>query len=164
MPLQHRLLGPGFAVEVSGLDLARPLQDDAYAALRALWMEHKVFVLREQRLDESAMMSFTRPLGELFVHVRSQFHSKKHKEVMVLTNALPYDATRGAVGDNSELAWHSVHAAPGVGHAAAHGLLPARGSGRAAGGVTRLQGRARHVAPCDTRAAARRATGCSTGW
>ena len=107
MELQHRLVGPGFAVEVAGLDLARPPDDTVYDALRALWMEHKVLVVRDQRLDESAMMAFTRPLGELFVHVRSQFHSRQHKEVMVLTNAVACDATRGAVGDNSELAWHS---------------------------------------------------------
>lgn len=110
MKLEHHLVGPGFAAQVDGLDLSRPLDDAAYGALRELWMTHKVLVFREQSLEETGMMDFTRPLGKLFVHVRSQLHSKKHKEVMVLTNTVPYDDTRGAVGNNSELTWHSDQA------------------------------------------------------
>ena len=110
MMLDHRLVGPGFAAEVKGVDLSKPLDDASFRAVRDLWMKHKVLVFRGQSLDEDGMMQFTRPFGDLFVHVRSQFHSKAHKEVMILTNTVPYDDTRGAVGDNSELHWHTDQA------------------------------------------------------
>jgi len=110
MRIDHRLLGPSFAAEVSDVDMSSPPSPELVDAVRALWMEHKVIVFRGQSLEETAMLEFTRPFGRLFVHIRSQFHSRKHPEVMVLTNAVPYDEMRGAVGDNSDLAWHSDQA------------------------------------------------------
>jgi len=130
MILPHDVIGPGFAAEVRGLDLAEVLDDATREDLVSLLTAHAVLVFRDQSLDETALLAFTRPFGQPFVHVRSQFHSATHPEVMVLTNAVPYDATRGAVGDNSELAWHSdqAYTATPVWGTALHALaLPEEG-------------------------------------
>ena len=110
MRLEHTLIGPGFAAELAGPDLSGPLDAGTRERIVELLSRHAVLVFRNQRLDETSLLAFTRPFGEPFVHVRSQFHSDTHPEVMVLTNAVPYDDTRGAVGDSSELAWHSDQA------------------------------------------------------
>jgi taurine dioxygenase len=54
-------------------------------------------------------MRFTRRFGPLFVHVRSQFHSKEHPEVMLVSNAKEDGRNLGALGDG-ELGWHTDQA------------------------------------------------------
>ena len=44
MTLQTRQIGPGFAVEISGIQLGE-LDDAQIAALREVWIENKVVVL-----------------------------------------------------------------------------------------------------------------------
>src|SRR5262245_24474963 len=101
-----RLLADGFAAEIVGADLSRELSDSEVDAIRALWMEHKIAVFRDQTLSSGDLMHFTARFGPLFVHVRSQFHSKEHPEVMLVSNAKEAGRDLGALGDG-ELGWHT---------------------------------------------------------
>ena len=56
-------LHPVFAAEVQGLDLRQPTDADLAAKIEAAMDEFAVLVFRDQVLDESQQMTFTRALG-----------------------------------------------------------------------------------------------------
>ena len=56
-------LHPVFVTEVQGLDLRQPIDSAAAAAIEAALDEFAVLVFRDQVLDESQQMAFTRALG-----------------------------------------------------------------------------------------------------
>ena len=56
-------LHPVFAAEVQGLDLRQPTDADLAAKIEAAMDEFAVLVFRDQVLDESQQMAFTRALG-----------------------------------------------------------------------------------------------------
>ena len=53
-------LSPALGAEVSGIDLARPLGDEATAELRRAWLAHHVLLFRDQSLDIDAHKTFAR--------------------------------------------------------------------------------------------------------
>lgn len=97
-----RPLTDGFGARIAGVDLSQPLSDDRFAAIRALWMEHRIVVFPDQRLDDDSLVAFAGRFGRLFVHAQTSLLSKKRKEVMELSN-LP-EAARKTVHD---LDWHT---------------------------------------------------------
>jgi taurine dioxygenase len=50
--------------EISGIDLAAPMDGETMGALRAAWLEHLVLVFRDQDLDSAGFMAFARRWGE----------------------------------------------------------------------------------------------------
>jgi taurine dioxygenase len=50
--------------EISGVDLAKPLDDAVVAALRRAWLEHLVVFFREQPLPPAQFLAFARRFGE----------------------------------------------------------------------------------------------------
>ena len=58
-------LHPVFAAEVQGLDLQQPIDRAEAAAVEAALDEFAVLVFRDQVLDESQQMAFTRALGPI---------------------------------------------------------------------------------------------------
>ena len=105
MPLNTRMLGAGFAVEIQDVDLAE-IDDATLSAVRDLWMTHKVAILRDQALDDDALVSFTERMGPLFVHVRDQFRALDRPEIMYISNIEDDGRPLGALG-NGDLQWHS---------------------------------------------------------
>ncbi|MFT5173730.1 MAG: taurine dioxygenase [Gammaproteobacteria bacterium] len=105
MTLQTRQIGPGFAVEISGIQLGE-LDDAHVEALREVWIENKVAVLPEQHLSDDQLLAFTRRMGPLFVHVRSMFHSSDYPEIMFVSNLKEDGRALGSLGDG-DLGWHT---------------------------------------------------------
>ena len=62
---------PRIGAEVSGVDLARPLDDDTVRAIRAALVEHQVLFFRDQELTLDQHKAFGRRFGELHVHPAS---------------------------------------------------------------------------------------------
>jgi alpha-ketoglutarate-dependent 2,4-dichlorophenoxyacetate dioxygenase len=56
---------PGFAGEVSGVDITQPLSRDDLAAIEAGMDRHAVLVFRDQHLTDDAQRAFTRNFGVL---------------------------------------------------------------------------------------------------
>ncbi len=54
--------------EISGIDLAEPLDDRTFAAIHAALLEHLVIFFRDQRLTPEQHIAFGRRFGELHVH------------------------------------------------------------------------------------------------
>jgi alpha-ketoglutarate-dependent taurine dioxygenase len=99
--MQKTVLRSDFAVRIDGVDLADPLSDDDFSALRGLWMQYKVAVFPGQDLDDDALLAFTRRFGPLFVHVQSQLVSPDHPEVMYAMNRGTEAPVKGV------LEWHT---------------------------------------------------------
>jgi alpha-ketoglutarate-dependent 2,4-dichlorophenoxyacetate dioxygenase len=60
-------LTPHFAARVEGADLARPLDDATWAAIRAAFEEHSVLVFPRQPLDDGQQIAFSERFGRLEV-------------------------------------------------------------------------------------------------
>jgi alpha-ketoglutarate-dependent 2,4-dichlorophenoxyacetate dioxygenase len=67
MPVTVTRLTPHFAARVDGVDLARPLDAAAWAAIRAALDEHSVLVFHGQALDDDRQVAFSRRFGGLEV-------------------------------------------------------------------------------------------------
>jgi taurine dioxygenase len=58
-------LSGALGAELHGLDLARPLDAEAFAAVHAAYLEHQVLVFRDQQLGPDQQLAFSRCFGEL---------------------------------------------------------------------------------------------------
>lgn len=96
----------GFGVEVTGIDLSRPLDDAEFGAIRRAWFEAGVMVVRDQRLAPEAQVAFSRRFGELAIHVMDQFLLPGHPEILVLSNRRRADGTPVGFEDAGRY-WHS---------------------------------------------------------
>jgi alpha-ketoglutarate-dependent 2,4-dichlorophenoxyacetate dioxygenase len=65
MSVKTRQVGPCFAAEVEGVDIAKPLSADDVAAIHAGMDEHAVLVFHDQHVDDEQQLAFTRSLGDL---------------------------------------------------------------------------------------------------
>ena len=99
-------LADRFAAEIVGLDLARPLSEDDFAALREAWFAAGVVVFRDQRLAPDRQIAFGRRFGPLIVHVMRQFLLPGHPEILVLSNRKRADGSPIGFEDAGRY-WHS---------------------------------------------------------
>src|SRR5262249_34824604 len=68
-----------------GIDVAR-LDDAGFRALENVFHQHGVVAVSEQRLDEPALIAFSRRLGELELNVASSFHHPDFPYINILSN------------------------------------------------------------------------------
>jgi taurine dioxygenase len=82
-------VGYALGARVTGIDLAKPLSDEAFQAIHQAWLRHLVLVFPGQRLDPAGMEAFGSRFGEL-----DDFENQvgprdpEYKHVMLLTNRL----------------------------------------------------------------------------
>jgi taurine dioxygenase len=121
-PLDIRRLGVFLGAEVSGVDLARPLDRAVVEAIRIAHAEHGVLVFPDQRIDSEDLMRFGRCFGELSVHPFST-SSAQHPELIV------YDNKEGNPPAATDV-WHSdetFRECPPMGTALCSKIIPALG-------------------------------------
>lgn len=94
-----------FGVQILDLDLSCALEDSTVSALHALWAEHGLLVFREQAMDEAALVRFSAAFGELEIHVREEYLSQEHPEVLIVSNIREAGRSVGILGDH-EVGWH----------------------------------------------------------
>ena len=82
--MDTKILGPGFVVEFSGVNLADPLLQAEFNTIRQSWLDNKVAVFRNQNLTDEELLRFTELFGPLLVHVRSQFNDKSQPGIMLI--------------------------------------------------------------------------------
>ena len=79
-------LANGFATQIEGVDLSSPLDNDTFEIIRNLWMENRIVVFLEQKLDDDQLVAFTERFGPLFVHAQASLLTNcKRREVMELS-------------------------------------------------------------------------------
>jgi len=94
--LDVRIIGGALGAEVLGLDL-RALDDDGFAALQALLLEHLVLFFPEQHLEPDEHVAFATRFGEAEIHPFIPKLTVEHPEIVVL------HADQGFVAD----VWHT---------------------------------------------------------
>ena len=106
MELALQPLAPTFGAEVIGIDLAEPVSDATFAAIRdALW-DRGVLLFRGQNLSPGAQVAFSRRFGELEIHGATDFLHPEHPEVVVIGN-LVVDGKPRAMFAKGDEQWHA---------------------------------------------------------
>jgi taurine dioxygenase len=106
--LEHRPLAPAFGAEVYGLDLSKPLSIAAQKSLLDLWDEYLVLVVRDQKLNDPQLLTFSRTFGELDPPGPNPYgksYIPEHPEINVVAN-VEINGIPGNLGAG-ELVWHS---------------------------------------------------------
>lgn len=104
--MEHQLLGPGFAAEITGVDLSKEQSAETVEAMRAVWLEHKIAVFRDQSLDDEDLIRFAEYFGPTYVYVRAQFNDRKRPVVTIISNVTEGGRKLGDLGDG-EVHWHT---------------------------------------------------------
>lgn len=103
MDYQHITVEPvagALGAEISGIDLATPLDPPREKELRHAWLAHQVLFLRDQDVTIDQHKAFARNFGELHVHpVLQQLRDQGHPEIVVLE----HDASQKFLAS----VWHS---------------------------------------------------------
>jgi alpha-ketoglutarate-dependent 2,4-dichlorophenoxyacetate dioxygenase len=114
--MQITQLGPGFAGEVSGIDLTKPLTPDEVAAIEAGMDRYAVLVFHDQRFDDDTQMAFSRNFGDLELSSGGEMSKPEERrtkiEVADISNLDPQNKLRGADDKKRLIAlgnrlWHS---------------------------------------------------------
>jgi taurine dioxygenase len=92
---------PGCGAEISGADLARPLSNEDFAAIRAAYAEHGVIFFRDQEISEEEHIAFARRWAPIDVNRFLSAHPR-YPEIAVLKKE-PDQA------ENIGGAWHTDH-------------------------------------------------------
>ena len=104
-------LTEAFAAEISGVDIARPIDDAAWAEIRAAFEEHSVLVFRKTTLDDESQVAFSRRFGELEIS-RSMNPAAgtpfaRQSNLDIKTGAVIPTADRRMIYQLANMLWHS---------------------------------------------------------
>ena len=99
-------LSDALGAEVRGLDLARPVDDEIFRDLLAIWYEHLVLVFPDQHLTNEQHIAFSRRFGELEVHPSGKYVLKDYPELLLLTNRRDAAGNYVSLRDGGSV-WHS---------------------------------------------------------
>jgi taurine dioxygenase len=75
-----------FGLQAEGVDLSRPLTQQAFDELEAAFYRGALLVLRAQRLDPPRFHAFAQRLGVPEPHVIDQFHHPELRDILILSN------------------------------------------------------------------------------
>ena len=105
MTITTRPLTRTFGAEVSGVDLASPLDAATAKTLRELWLKHELLLFRDQKLDEAQQVAFSRHFGPLEIHLRREYLSPENPEILYVSNVKKDGRPIGILSD-TEVGWH----------------------------------------------------------
>jgi len=92
-------LNPQIGAEIRGVDLSRPLGNEAVQAIHEALLRHLVIFFRDQDIDLEQQKAFGRRFGKLHIHPTAPF-APGHPEVLVVKA----DESSKAVAGNR---WHT---------------------------------------------------------
>jgi taurine dioxygenase len=92
-------------MQVDGVDLRQAQDTSTVARLRRIWADNGLLLFRGQVLDEADLVRFSGCFGELEIHVRREYLSREHPEVLLVSNVRQQGRPVGILGDH-EVGWH----------------------------------------------------------
>jgi taurine dioxygenase len=106
--VEIRPLSPAIGVEISGVDLAKPLDDAGFASIRAAWERSCIALFRDQRLWEMDQVNFASRFGPLGKAVNDHNPEKggSHPAVLYFSNVRVDGKVTGILPDG-EMFFHS---------------------------------------------------------
>tara|TARA_Y100000766_G_scaffold283601_1_gene299667 strand:+ start:852 stop:1697 length:846 start_codon:yes stop_codon:yes gene_type:complete len=100
-----RPLTSTFGAEILDFQLTGNPDSEDTRAIKELWAEHKLLLFRNQSFDEAALVGFSREFGDLEIHVREEYLSPEHPEILYVSNVKKDGRLLGILAD-SEVGWH----------------------------------------------------------
>ncbi len=91
--------------EITGLDLAHPLDETTFRAVEDLFHDRGVIVFRHQKLTPEQHIAFSRRLGNLEIHVATQYLKPGYPEILIVSNVVE-DGRNIGLADAGQY-WHS---------------------------------------------------------
>jgi len=104
--MKVRRLGQTFFAEVTGVDLAGPLDDRTFAEIRKAHLEHGVVVFRDQELTPGQHIAFSARFGPLQVHPMMQFNLEGAPEILMVSSDRHPDGRPKGIADAGRY-WHT---------------------------------------------------------
>ena len=105
--LTFRPLVPRIGVEISGVDLAAPMDEVTFRAIEAAWHQNGIFLVRGQQLDETQQFNFANRFGPIAQVINKHGGaSKTHPGVMYVSNIRENGQLVGVLPDG-EMFFHS---------------------------------------------------------
>lgn len=97
--------GKPVGAEVIGVDLAKPLPAETFAAIERLFNDNGMIFFRGQTLTPAQQLAFSRRFGRLERHVRQEYALPGHPEIHLISNVKENERSIGSAyaGD----AWHT---------------------------------------------------------
>jgi alpha-ketoglutarate-dependent taurine dioxygenase len=106
MSIEIMPTGAALGAEISGVDLAQPLDDATFAAIERAYNDHGVIFFRDQRITPPQQVAFTRRFGEIEFNIFGERWSLPGSpEIVVVSNVTEDGSPIGVrrAGEN----WHS---------------------------------------------------------
>ena len=94
-----------FAAKLTGVQISKDVTPETIAQVRNLWHQHKLLIFREQEPDETDLVEFSRAFGDLEIHVRKEYLSPSHPELLYVSNIQQSGKNIGILADK-EVGWH----------------------------------------------------------
>ena len=82
--LTVRALTPAFGAEIMGLDLSRPLDEATAQAVRDIWIEAGLLLIRDPNADDEAQMRLSRLFGEMEPAATADMNDPNNQFMMTL--------------------------------------------------------------------------------
>ena len=101
-----RPLSDVLGAEISGIDV-RDLDDAGFGALRDVFHDNLVLVVKDQDLSPAEQTDFARRFGEIQYHISPEYLMPDQPEVMILSNEVEDGRNVGIPDAGSD--WHSDH-------------------------------------------------------
>ena len=98
-------LAAPFGVDVSGIDLSRPMGDDVGKAVLRAFYEHQLLVFRHDLLEPSQFIRFGRFFGKPYPHPLRHLRHPGHPEILPLSNIVTPENPNPL--HNSSTFWHT---------------------------------------------------------
>lgn len=110
MPIEIAPLDAALGARIYGVDLSRPLTDDAFETIHAAWLKHQVLVFPGQQISDDDQVRFSKLFGDLpdkAVHSQGTKSGQQlHKSVMLVTNVREDGKVIGSLPDG-EMHFHT---------------------------------------------------------
>jgi taurine dioxygenase len=100
--------GAALGADIKGLDLSRAIDDKVFREIDLAWNDHLVLRFRGHRLDDDALVAFSRRFCELDMAPTPAAEERLapiRPEIAVISNIVVGGKAVGSLG-NSELVWH----------------------------------------------------------
>jgi len=102
-------LSDALGVEVTGVDLSRPVDPDDLAAMKRAHADHLVMVVRGQKLTPEQYLTAARLFGDTMPQHLSDMLMDEHPEIAVLDSRKTIAGPDGIKAATGSRAWHTDH-------------------------------------------------------
>lgn len=107
--MEIKALDAPLGAEVTGLDIASPMDSETVQQLKEAWRQYHVLLIRNQSLDDSRLIEFSKFFGELDPPGPNPYgltFLPDHPELNVISNVVEDGKPIGNLGDG-EAVWHA---------------------------------------------------------